>query len=149
MKKKMYTAIAVGLLLVATLYIGCTRGGAKADSATKVNLVLGIWDKNQEPAIQKLIALYHEKNPAVSITVQLTPYKEYWTKLEASAAGGTAPDVFWMNALNVEKYTEAGLLVDLTEALQKNGINSDNRLLHLERKNLRRTERFRYKCTLV
>ncbi|ERJ93047.1 ABC transporter substrate-binding protein [Treponema lecithinolyticum] len=126
MKKKMYTAIAVGLLLIATLCIGCTRGGAKADSATKVNLVLGIWDKNQEPAIQKLIALYHEKNPAVSITVQLTPYKEYWTKLEASAAGGTAPDVFWMNALNVEKYTEAGLLVDLTEALQKNGINSDN-----------------------
>ena len=111
MKKKMYTAIAVGLLLIATLCIGCTRGGgAKADSATKVNLVLGIWDKNQEPAIQKLIALY----------------QEYWTKLEASAAGGTAPDVFWMNALNVEKYTEAGLLVDLTEALQKNGITSDN-----------------------
>lgn len=30
MKKKMYTAIAVGLLLIATLCIGCTRGGGKS-----------------------------------------------------------------------------------------------------------------------
>jgi len=128
MKKKMYTAIAGGLLVATIFCAACTKKAEtdSAGSAPEVNLVLGIWDKKQEPAIQKLTALYHEKNPNVTVTVQLTPYKEYWTKLEASAIGGTAPDVFWMNGLNVEKYIEAGLLVDLTEELRKNGITGEN-----------------------
>lgn len=127
-KKMMYTAIAVGFALTAILCSACTKKSEAADagSAQDVNLTLGIWDKKQEPAIQKLADLYHEQHPNVTVTIQLTPYKEYWTKLEASALGGTAPDVFWMNGLNVEKYVEASLLIDLTEELKKNGITGEN-----------------------
>jgi len=124
----MWTAIAVGFALTAILCSACTKKSeaATAGSAQDVNLTLGIWDKKQEPAIQKLADLYHEQHPNVTVTIQLTPYKEYWTKLEASALGGTAPDVFWMNGLNVEKYVEASLLIDLTEELKKNGITGEN-----------------------
>lgn len=117
-----------GLLVIAVFCTACTEKSetGTTDAPSVVKLALGMWDKKQEPAIQKLIALYQEKHPNVIITVQLTPYKEYWTKLEASALGGTAPDVFWMNGLNVQKYIEADLLVDLTDDLQKNDITGKN-----------------------
>ena len=86
-KKMMYTAIAVGFALTAILCSACTKKSetATAGSVQEVNLTLGIWDKKQEPAIQKLVELYHKQHPNVTVTIQLTPYKEYWTKLLASA----------------------------------------------------------------
>lgn len=47
---------------------------------------------------------------------QLTTWNEYWTKLEASATGGSAPDIITMNVLHVEEYADAGILMDLTDA---------------------------------
>lgn len=69
-----------------------------------------------------MIDAYKEINPDVTIEIQLTPWKDYWTKLEASATGGTAPDVFWLNTLHAEVYQEGGILADLTQAAEKSDI---------------------------
>lgn len=83
-----------------------SKGSSK--SGDKVELTLGIWDENQRDAMQKMIDAYEAENDNVSISIQLTPYKggEYWTKLEASAGGGTAPDVFWLNVLHLDSYVK-------------------------------------------
>ena len=77
--------------------------------------------------MQKMIDAYEAENDNVSISIQLTPYKggEYWTKLEASAGGGTAPDVFWLNVLHLDSYVEGGILDDMTDAIASSDIKDN------------------------
>ena len=103
---KKIAALGMSAVMVAGMMAGCgsssdssssdSKGSSK--SGDKVELTLGIWDENQRDAMQKMIDAYEAENDNVSISIQLTPSKggEYWTKLEASAGGGTAPDVFWL-----------------------------------------------------
>jgi len=96
---KKIAALGMSAVMVAGMMAGCgsssdssssdSKGSSK--SGDKVELTLGIWDENQRDAMQKMIDAYEAENDNVSISIQLTPYKggEYWTKLEASAGGGT------------------------------------------------------------
>ncbi|CEM60648.1 sugar ABC transporter substrate-binding protein [Treponema phagedenis] len=126
--KTLLITLMVCTVLSLMVYTGCSKQDTQQNSETAITLVLGIWDKNQEPVMKKLAEAYHARHSDVTVTVQLTPYRgrEYWTKLEASAVGGTAPDVFWMNGLNIEKYVEAGLVADLTELMRAQGITGEN-----------------------
>ena len=96
------------------------------DTSTKeVTLSLGYWDTNQKDTLEKVTAAFTEKYPNIKVELEYTPYKgsEYWTKLEASATGGTAPDVFWMNGLHIEVYVEGEMLLPLDTALKDQGID--------------------------
>ena len=116
MKKNMRKVAALGLCVAlgATMLTAC--GGSKGESASggKTELNFGIWDENQRPAMEKMVKAYEKENSDVKINIQLTPYKggEYWTKLEAAASGGKAPDVFWLNVLHLDSYVEGGILDD-------------------------------------
>ncbi len=108
--------IVMCVLLMASSY---------ANAETKTKLALALWDEKQRAYTQELIDTYTKQHPEVEIEIQLTPYKggEYWTKLEASATGGKAPDVFWYNVLHADSYIEGGIVADLTEAIKKSDIN--------------------------
>lgn len=122
-------------VMVAGMMAGCgsssdsSSSGSKGSSKSgdKVELTLGIWDENQRDAMQKMIDAYEAENDNVSISIQLTPYKggEYWTKLEASVGGGTAPDVFWLNVLHLDSYVEGGILDDLSDAIASSDIKDN------------------------
>lgn len=128
MKKTWKQMMAAGLCLVMVLGTwgcGAKTGEAKeteksvtAADQKQVHLTLGYWGGNQTATMQALADAYCKENPDISIEIQMTPYRsnEYWTKLEAGAMGGTAPDVFWINNLHVGSYQEGGILADLTDA---------------------------------
>lgn len=143
MKKRNLRVVSVfftGLVILAGL-AGCggnesntSSPGGKEENAGQpaqdaaveggsVTLTLGIWDSNQEPFTKELCEAYQKKNPDVTVEIQLTPFRqgvgEYWTKLEASAIGGTAPDVFWCNGLHAQSYKEGGILLDLQDYIDK------------------------------
>ena len=126
MKKNMRKVAALGLCVAlgATMLTAC--GGSKGESASggKTELNFGIWDENQRPAMEKMVKAYEKENSDVKINIQLTPYKggEYWTKLEAAASGGKAPDVFWLNVLHLDSYVEGGILDDLTDKIKDSDI---------------------------
>ena len=103
---------------------GSTQSAESQGSGEKVSLSFGIWDENQRDAMQHMVDAYEKENPNVSIEIQLTPYKgyEYWTKLEAAATGGTAPDVFWINVLHLDSYEQGGILADLTDKIASSDI---------------------------
>jgi multiple sugar transport system substrate-binding protein len=116
-------ALVMVLTLVVSVFAGCgnsTGSSQSGNNSGPVKLALGIWDKNQQPTMQAMCDAYNKANPNVSIEIQLTPYKgaEYWTKLEASMNGGTAPDVFWLNVLHFEKYLQGGMLEPLNSAIK-------------------------------
>lgn len=118
--KKMTKLTVIGMTSVAMM----TGAMACVAQAADVKLSLGIWDEKQRDAMQQMIDAYTAENEGVSIEIQLTPYKggEYWTKLEASAVGGTAPDVFWLNVLHMDSYYEGGILADMTEEIAASDI---------------------------
>ncbi len=118
-------ALALVFVMSVTALSGCggaqqTGGSQSGSSSNPVKLTFAIWDKNQQKAMQSLCDAYTKENPNVSIEIQLTPYKggEYWTKLEASMNGGTALDVFWINVLHLDKYTQGGMVEPLNQAVE-------------------------------
>ena len=47
--------------------------------------------------------------------MQVTPYKEYFTKLQTAVSGGSAPDAFWMNGPNFQLYASNGVIAPLDD----------------------------------
>ena len=118
MKKrtKALLAWAAVLTMGVSVLASCGNKTASGDSSAagenkaegKTALSLAIWDEKQRPMMESLVEAYEKEHPDVTVEVQLTPYKggEYWTKLEAAATGGKAPDVFWLNVLHTDSYVD-------------------------------------------
>lgn len=104
----------LSILLTLCLLLSLALPYAQAEAKAEITFL--IWDKNQQPGMQAIVDAYTAKNPNVSINLQVTPWDEYWTKLQAAAEGGALPDVFWMHANQFFVYAEAGVLLDITPA---------------------------------
>lgn len=126
-KRSVIKTLASGLVLAmaAASLAACSSTGGQASKGGPVTLSLGIWDEKQRPVMESMIQAYEKTHENVKVEIQLTRYKggEYWTKLEASATGGTAPDVFWLNVLHAEDYYDGGILLDLNEYLEKSDLD--------------------------
>lgn len=88
-----------------------------------VQLRYMIWDSNQYPAYQKAIEIFMQENPHIKVNIELIPWSNYWTKLNTEAAGGTAPDVFWVYNSPLPQMAEANMLLDQTPLIQRDGVD--------------------------
>lgn len=89
------------------------------DTATPVSedtLVVAIWDTNQEPGLTEIIADFTAET-GIKAEIQVTPWDQYWTMLEAGATGGSLPDVFWMHSNEISRYAEYEMLLNLTDRI--------------------------------
>ncbi len=99
------------------------NGTSEADSkeAGKVNISFSLWDEVQKPVFDEIVAKFEEEHPDIHVDVQLTPWSQYWTKLDAAMGADSAADVFWMNTY-LPKYAEAGVLEPLDSYIEKDTI---------------------------
>ncbi|MFF2371960.1 ABC transporter substrate-binding protein [Agromyces sp. NPDC058110] len=112
-KSRITASLAVSAAAAIAL-AGCSgAGGAGADG--DVTLTYAIWDQNQQPAMEQIADAFTEEHPNVDVEIQLTPYKEYFTKLQTAVSGGAAADVFWMNGPNFQLYAGNGVLAPLDD----------------------------------
>jgi len=105
---------------------GCSSGSSSG-AATKdgpVTLSYGVWDANQVPALNQVVASFEKANPSIKVKIQVTPWDQYWTKLQAAAGGGSAPDVFWMNGPNFQLYASNGMLAPISDQIKKDGLDT-------------------------
>ena len=102
------------LAALLTLCLALTLVAPIAMAEEKVTITFAFWDTNQEPGMKAIAEAYMAEHPNVTVETQVTPWSEYWTKLEAAAQGGALPDVFWMHSNQFFKYVSAGMLLDLT-----------------------------------
>ena len=110
---------AAAATAIATTLAACSGSdsgpGASGDGEltadTTAELTLAYWDKNQTPTVEANIASFKEKYPKITVTTNLTVYKDYWTKLRTQAEGETMPDVLWMNGPNIQLYASNDMLV--------------------------------------
>jgi multiple sugar transport system substrate-binding protein len=107
-----YKKVLVLFLSLAVLGGTFLFAGGKADSGQRV-LNFWYWDQNGTAAYQTLFAEFEAQNPGIKINMVITPWADYWTKLQTALPTGTGPDVFWLNHPNAVSYLPTGLVMDL------------------------------------
>lgn len=134
MKKfKKSTAWLIGATLLTIGLVGCGSGDSKsaAKDGGKTEITYAIWDQIQQPGMQKIADEFMKENEDINVKVQVIPWDQYWTKLEASANGQTLPDVFWMHGSEADRYMQAGTLLDITDSYKKEEGNFPQDLVDL------------------
>jgi multiple sugar transport system substrate-binding protein len=118
------------LALVAALGLSaCSSPGTSgADFSTDsaASITYAIWDENQVPALDANIAAFNEIYPNVDVTIDITPWAQYWTKLQTQASGDTLPDVFWMNGPNFQLYAANDQLEPMTNLIDNGEVDLAN-----------------------
>lgn len=114
LKKGILTGTVLAAIIALT---GCSSTGGSEDG--EVSLRYAIWDNTHMDAINTLIDSYEKENPNVNIELEQYSFTDYWTKMETAAAGGSAPDIYWMNAVNINKYADNGMLVSMDELIKE------------------------------
>lgn len=118
-------ALTLTAVMALSMLGGCSSREAGTLKDGKTKLTMALWDEEQNKTMKKMIAVYEEQNPNVTIETQLTTWSEYWTKLEASVTGGDAADIIWVNALKAEGYVDAGVLMDVSEVAAELDLESN------------------------
>ena len=97
----------------------------KDNSSEKTKISFALWDEVQKPVFDEIVEKFETENPDIDVELQLTPWSQYWTKLDAAMGSDSAADVFWMNTY-LPKYAEAGVLEPLDEYIEKDKVNMDD-----------------------
>lgn len=120
----MLTFLMVGSLAA---YGNSQEGTEKnqGNDSEKTKISFALWDEVQKPIFDEIVEKFETENPDIDVELQLTPWSQYWTKLDAAMGSGSAADVFWMNTY-LPKYAEAGVLEPLDEYIEKDKINMDD-----------------------
>lgn len=84
------------------------------------------WDKKQEDLMEDLVEDFNEENPDINVELELTPFDQYFTKLDAAASGGSLPDVFWMNGPNIAKYANNDMIEPIDDYISEDDVDLDN-----------------------
>jgi multiple sugar transport system substrate-binding protein len=134
MKLKKVLAVA----LVATMTLSLAACGSKSSDSSDsgstassgdsdVTLTVAIWDSNQEPGLKEIMDDFTAET-GVKVDIQVTPWSEYWTMLEAATQGGDMPDVFWMHSDQIATYAAYDdILLDLSDKIaESDKIDLDN-----------------------
>lgn len=132
MKKMVF--VVISLFLILTLLAGCGAKNVKnttteqlkekSPKEEKVTLTLTFWNESQKEAMEKIVALFEKDHPNIKVNVLVTPWTQYWTKLQTGLPTGTGPEIFWLNALNAKIYIPAGLILDLQKYIDRDNVDT-------------------------
>lgn len=102
-----------------------TAESTEGSNSGSANLVMAWWgNQTRNERTQKIIDLYSEQNPGVTIDGQFSEFNDYWQKLATAAAGHSMPDIVQMDYKYLNQYVTNGLLVDLTPYIEDGTINT-------------------------
>ena len=100
MKVKKVLGITLAAVMVSSL-CACSSGNSEQEGSEKkdktgkekVKLTYTTWNENQRDSIQATIDGFNKIYPDIEVEIQITPWNEYWTKLEAAASSGNMADI--------------------------------------------------------
>lgn len=68
-----------------------------------------------EPAMAALVDQFMEEYPWITVNIESFGFGEYFQKLDTATAGGTAPDVFWVDITSIATYAYYDMIIPLTD----------------------------------
>lgn len=111
----------LALLLVMVLCVSAMTACSKKDEVANITFMM--WDEVQSPVIQENIDKFNKANEGkIQAKIELVPWDNYWTKLDASLETGESADIMWMNVY-INKYAEANVIKPLDEFIEKDKLD--------------------------
>ena len=116
--KRIACSILVLLAVCGLVFAG--GGGQSGGSGKKITFYY--WDENQKPGMDAVVAGY-TKATGVQVETTITPWAQYWTKLQTALPSENGPDVFWTNFSHAIDYYPAGLVQEISSYIQRDNID--------------------------
>lgn len=105
---------AAGLIGGAVAMVAC--GGEANDGRTTVRYAR--WGLPEEIAAEReLLKEFEAAHPNIRVVVEFSAWSEYWNKLQAQMAAGTAPDVMLMSGEKLHDYVARDQIADMAPLL--------------------------------
>lgn len=119
------TALMAGAAVAVLLLTSCSTSTDAsstevADKGTTAEISYAYWDETQKDAMDQIIAEFNNEYPGITVKSDITPYSEYFSKLQTQASSDTLPDVFWMNGPNFQLYASNKKLEPLPDVVEAN-----------------------------
>ncbi len=122
-------AAGVAAPLLASLAAACgnaapaTKAGGGNGTAASAGgtIALKYWmtqDNLLVPAMQSIVNEFQTAHPTIKVQLEAFPFAEYFQKISTAFAGGSAPDVFWMD-VRTASFAQQGALLDLGQYVTK------------------------------
>ena len=94
-------------------------GLSVAPAAAQTELTYMMWGDPPEIAVwAKIVDEFEALHPDISVKVEIADWDSYWDKLRIQTVGGTAPDIFAMDAPIYPDWQSRNALLDLTPYLE-------------------------------
>jgi multiple sugar transport system substrate-binding protein len=125
MKKIVFSLAIVAVLLLSacagktTAPVTQAPGGPAAGGKTQLSFMM--WGDPAELDVwNKIVADFETANPNIAVSVEVSDWDSYWTKLKTLLAAKTPPDMFAIDAPLYLDYQSKGVLLNLQPYLDKN-----------------------------
>lgn len=121
-------AIAAAMVMAGGLTAGCGGGGQESAGGSKagdvVTLTWSMWASGTEDrnAWQKVADQVTQKYPNIKITLETSPFNDYFTKLGTRLAGGSAACIVSMQSLRTGGYVSG--MRPLDDLIKKNNLDT-------------------------
>lgn len=116
------TLLAV-LMLSALAACGSGSGNSSSGGNGVVNLTYALWDQNEEVGYKQSVAQFMQLHPNIHVTIEQTPWAQYWQKLSTEFAAGNAPDVFWDHLAYYPQFVQQNQLMDLSSLIAQDKVD--------------------------
>jgi multiple sugar transport system substrate-binding protein len=93
---------------------GLTGGGGGGGGGSDTLSVI-TWASDAEAAVFRELAKRFQADNDVTVDLQIVPFEEVQTTVDAQIQGGTPPDVFRVTYTDLGRYSTAGQLLDVSE----------------------------------
>ncbi|MDD5644308.1 MAG: sugar ABC transporter substrate-binding protein [bacterium] len=116
MKHRMFLSIVTATVLLFGL---SSCGRIQEDGQKSSVLFLTRATPEQLEVWKKAVNAFMAENTDISVKINNMDYNSYWSKLQTMIAGGTPPDVVFMESYRLPAYALKGSLVDLSKYIEK------------------------------
>ena len=113
--------IVFSLIMVAVLLLSACGGKTGGTTGGQTQLSFMMWGDPAELTVWKqIVADFEVANPTITVSVEVSDWDSYWTKLKTLLAAKTPPDMFAIDAPLYLDYQSKGVLLNLQPYLDKN-----------------------------
>jgi multiple sugar transport system substrate-binding protein len=117
-----WIALGLAAMMILTGLAAC-GGSGSASSNGEVNLTYALWDQYEEVGYKQSIAEFMKQHPNIHVTIEQTPWAQYWQKLNTELVAGNAPDVFWDHLAYYPQFAQQGELMNLSPLIQQDKVD--------------------------
>src|SRR5688500_7263291 len=139
MQHRKHKILMVAAVLASLILAACGGGGqpaapaagggataapaAPAASADAVTIRYQLWDSAQQPAYQACADEFTKQNPNIVVKIEQLGWGDYWSGLQTSMVGGTAPDVFTNHLAKYPEFASKNQLVDIQPLVERDKVD--------------------------